>query len=67
MFEIDCSDLKELDNGGAAMTAYAYLQFSHLSEEQRILYRDALLRYCELDTFAMAMIWDYWGKEVGKW
>lgn len=67
MFEIDCSDLKEVDNGGAAMTAYAYLQFSHLSEEQRILYRDALLRYCELDTFAMAMIWDYWGKEVGKW
>jgi hypothetical protein len=67
MFDVEGSDLSELNNGGAAMTAYAYLQFTNLSEEKRKLYHDALLRYCELDTLAMAMIWDYWGREINKW
>lgn len=65
--EINDGSLIELADGGAAMMAYAYLQFTDLSDEKRIAYRDALLRYCELDTFAMAMIWEFWGKEIGKW
>jgi len=60
-------NLSNLDNGGAAMIAYAYLQFSDMTDDERELYRQALLRYCELDTMAMVMIWEYWGKEIGRW
>jgi hypothetical protein len=59
-------NLENLDNGGAAMAAYAYLQFTDMSDMERELYRDGLLRYCELDTMAMVMIWEYWGKEIGR-
>ena len=60
-------NLSNLDNGGAAMIAYAYLQFSDMTDAERELYRNALLRYCELDTMAMVMIWEYWGREIGRW
>lgn len=66
-FELTDNSMIEVDNGGAAMIAYAYLQFTDITEEQRKIYRDGLLRYCELDTMAMVMIWDYWGHELGKW
>ena len=66
-FDLTDNSLTELDNGGAAMIAYAYLQFTDLTEEKRQIYKDGLLRYCELDTMAMVMIWDYWGHELAKW
>lgn len=66
-FDINDDTLTELAEGGAAMMAYAYLQFTDMPEEQRQIYRDALLRYCELDTMAMVMVWEYWGKEIGVW
>ncbi len=66
-FELTDSSLLELNNGGAATIAYAYLQFTDITEEQRQIYRDGLLRYCELDTMAMVMIWDYWGRELKRW
>jgi hypothetical protein len=47
-------------SGGAAMTAYARMQFTTMSSEERKLAREALLRYCELDTLAMVMIYEYW-------
>jgi hypothetical protein len=50
----------EIAQGGAAMTAYAKLQFENMPSEQREMLRDALLKYCELDTLAMVMIWEYW-------
>ncbi|MEI7660684.1 MAG: DUF2779 domain-containing protein [Bacteroidota bacterium] len=50
----------EVAEGGAAMTAYAKLQFGHVPMEQRQMLRDALLKYCELDTLAMVMIWEAW-------
>ena len=59
-------NLSNLDNGGAAMIAYAYLQFADMTDAERELYRQALLRYCELDTMAMVMNWEYWGREFGK-
>ncbi len=52
--------MNEVDNGGAAMTAYAYLQFTEVPEGEKERIRKALLRYCELDTMAMVMIWEYW-------
>ena len=66
-FDLIDLDMDELSDGGAAMMAYAHLQFTNLPVEQREKYRDGLLRYCELDTMAMVMIWDYWGKEIGVW
>jgi hypothetical protein len=46
--------------GGAAATAYARLQFEDMSSDSRQKIRDALLRYCELDTLAMVMIVEAW-------
>ena len=46
--------------GGAATTAYARLQFEDLADEERKYIETALLRYCELDTLAMVMIYQAW-------
>lgn len=50
----------ELKEGGAAMTAYARMQFSEMSDYERNELRKALLMYCELDTLAMVMISEAW-------
>lgn len=50
----------ELADGAAAMTAYSYLQFSHIPVDQREKLKGGLLRYCELDTMAMVMILEGW-------
>lgn len=50
----------ELADGGAAMTAYAKMQFCEMSDVEREMVTKALLKYCELDTLAMVMIWEYW-------
>ena len=44
-------------NGGAALTAYAKLQFSDSVMTDAL--KQALLCYCELDTLAMVFIWEY--------
>lgn len=54
----------ELREGGAAMMAYARMQFSEMTDLQRKKVADALLRYCELDTLAMVLIWEYWAKDL---
>ena len=56
---------QELKNGGAAMTAYAVCQFTQISMGERVRLEKALLRYCELDTFAMVMIHLYWEYKLG--
>ena len=45
-----------INQGGLAMTAYNYTQFSDLSDQERRSIEQALLRYCELDTLAMVML-----------
>jgi hypothetical protein len=50
----------ELDDGGAAMTAYNMMQFTEMEERERQRIISALLRYCELDTLAMVMLWEFW-------
>ncbi|MFZ4715535.1 MAG: DUF2779 domain-containing protein [Bacteriovoracaceae bacterium] len=50
----------EIKDGGAALTAYALMQFTEMSEIERQKITEALLRYCELDTLAMVMIWEHW-------
>ena len=54
------SDDDELRDGGAALTAYARMQFEEMSEYEREEIRKALLKYCELDTMAMVMIYEGW-------
>lgn len=50
----------ELANGGAALTAYAKLQFEDMSDYEKAELEKGLLKYCELDTFAMVMIYEAW-------
>ena len=52
------SDEDELSSGGAALTAYAKLQFEIMSEYERRGIRKGLLKYCELDTMAMVMLYE---------
>ena len=49
----------EIHEGGA-VTAYAKTQFEEVSEAEMEAIRGALFRYCELDTFAMVMIYEAW-------
>lgn len=55
----DGSDF-EINEGGAASMAYSRLQFEYLSDEYRTRIRVGLLKYCELDTLAMAMVFQAW-------
>lgn len=66
-------DLDEMDSlimdgsiadGGAAMTAYSRMQFTEMTSAECERVTNALLKYCELDTFAMVMIWEYWKNEI---
>lgn len=68
-------DLEEMDSlimegsiadGGAAMTAYSRMQFTEMSETECERVTHALQKYCELDTFAMVLIWEYWKNEIEK-
>lgn len=54
----------EINNGGAALTAYAMMQFTQMTDSERDLTRKALLRYCELDTLAMVMIYEAWKRKI---
>jgi hypothetical protein len=50
----------EIKDGGAAMTAYARMQFEQMSDDERVELTNSLLKYCELDTFAMVLIYEAW-------
>jgi len=50
----------EIADGGTAMMAFALLQFTEMSETESQKIQDALLKYCELDTFAMVLIFEHW-------
>ena len=56
----------ELREGGAALTAYGKMQFSEISEYEKKELTQALLKYCELDTLAMVMIFEGWREMLKK-
>ena len=58
--EFDADLDMEIREGGAAMTAYARLQFEELEPKLRLHIENALRRYCEVDTLAMVMIYEAW-------
>lgn len=47
-----------IGNGGAAMMAWAYMQFGEMRDEEREAISRGLKMYCELDTLAMVMLWE---------
>jgi Domain of unknown function(DUF2779) len=47
-----------IKDGGAAMMAWAAMQSDIMSDEERERTKSALLKYCELDTLAMVMIYE---------
>jgi hypothetical protein len=49
-----------INSGGAALTAFAKIQFMEMSDQERQLVINGLLKYCELDTLAMVMIFEHW-------
>jgi len=61
---IPIQNLEDLNDGGAALTAYNYLQYTNVSDEQREYLREALFKYCELDTMAMVMIVEGWREMI---
>jgi hypothetical protein len=54
------SSNEEIKDGGAAMTAYARMQFEQMSDYETNELKVSLLKYCELDTLAMVMIYEAW-------
>jgi hypothetical protein len=56
LLESFLSDADEVADGGAAMMAFARMQFSEMNDLEFESLRQGLLRYCELDTLAMVML-----------
>ncbi len=61
ILERDDEDMT-IANGGAALTAYNKLMFCDSTMSDAL--REALLRYCELDTMAMVFIWEFFNDNV---
>ncbi|GAA4314625.1 hypothetical protein GCM10023115_28180 [Pontixanthobacter gangjinensis] len=53
------SEMGSIADGGAALTAYGKLQYTDMPEEERLEIKNSLLKYCELDTLAMVMIYEH--------
>ena len=53
------SEIDNITDGGAALTAYAKLQYEDMSDKERNEITSGLLKYCELDTLAMVMIYEH--------
>jgi hypothetical protein len=53
------SEIENIDDGGAALTAYGKIQYTNMSQLEREELSLALLKYCELDTLAMVMIYEH--------
>jgi hypothetical protein len=51
---------EKLNSGGPAMMAYAEMQFMETDATRKENLKKALLRYCELDTLAMVLIFEHW-------
>ncbi|MCG2587788.1 DUF2779 domain-containing protein [Rhodohalobacter sulfatireducens] len=58
--EIELESGDRITEGGTAMMVWARMQFDDVSDEEREDVFEALLRYCELDTLAMVMIYQHW-------
>jgi hypothetical protein len=53
------TEMDEINNGGAALTAYGLTQYTNMSNTERDSLKASLLKYCELDTLAMVMVYEH--------
>ena len=53
--ELDYHNLEGVQNGGEAMAIFPQIQY--MDPEEREKARHGLLKYCELDTYAMVKLW----------
>lgn len=58
------SEMDSIADGGAALTAYAKLQYSDMNVLERTSLMQGLLKYCELDTLAMVMIYEHFVNDL---
>ena len=56
--------INKLNNGGDALIAYAKIQYLEMSYTEREIIKKSLLKYCELDTLAMVMIYEFFASEL---
>ena len=64
--ETTLSEIKDIDNGGAALAAYGKLQYTDLQQDEIDELSSALLKYYELDSLAMVMIFKHFKEIVAK-
>lgn len=62
--EENISDIENIADGGAALTAYAKLQYVDMTPKEREEITQGLLKYCELDTLAMVMIYEHFKHDI---
>ena len=53
------SEIEKIADGGSALMAYAKLQYQDMTDLERSEIKSSLLKYCELDTLAMVMIFEH--------
>lgn len=58
------SDMENIADGGAALTAYSKLQYVDMTTKEREEITQGLLKYCELDTLAMVMIYEHFRNDI---
>lgn len=58
------SKMKNIADGRAALTADAKLQYMDMTTKERDEITQGLLKYCELDTLAMVMIYEHFRHDV---
>jgi hypothetical protein len=58
------SNIEDISDGGAALTTYGKLQYTDMEQEEVDELSSALLKYCELDTLAMVMIFEHFKELV---
>ncbi len=58
------SGMEELADGGAALTAYGKMQYTDITDAEREALSTALLKYCELDTLAMVMLFEHFNELI---
>lgn len=61
---LDYHNLEGVHNGAEASSAFK--QMADMSEEDMRAYREHLLKYCKLDTFAMVKIWEKLNEVIGN-
>lgn len=60
------SGIENVNNGGAALSAYGLIQFAEEDSDRAKALESALLRYCELDTLAMVFVWEFLDEIISK-